>query len=312
MSFLSLSFAYRTRLGLKVVQYQKDELTALYLAKATISRVISQLEIDNNEYDSFNEPWKAHLHFMEENPSFKELFPKAEVNYEVTDEESKINLNTATLDTLMGLEGIDESIASAIIDWRDEDSAPFPNGAEDDYYQGLPFPYHCKNAPFALVQELLAVKGITPLIFYGEDKNHNGILDPGEDENMDGKLQKGIEPFLTVYGNGKININTAPLEVLSAIPGMSKESVKVIIDYRKGGDGVEGTKDDGIFKTLEDLKNISQLTEHEYLQLEACGCVKSTYFMIRADVTIGRLHKKVIAIVDRSVKPVRFILWKES
>jgi len=295
-----------------VVQYQKDELTALYLAKAAINRVISQIEIDSNEYDSINEPWKIHIPFMEENPSFRELFPKTEVNYEVSDEVSKINLNTATQDTLMGLERIDESIASAIIDWRDEDSGPSPNGAEDDYYQGRPFPYHCKNAPFALVQELLAVKGITPLVFYGEDKNKNGILDPGEDENMDGKLQKGIEPFLTVYGDGKININTAPLEILSAIPGMSKESIKTIIDYRKGGDGVEGTKDDNVFRSLEDLKIISQLTEHEYIQLEASCCVKSTYFMIKANVAIGRFHKKVIAVVDRSVKPVKIVLWKEN
>jgi len=86
----------------------------------------------------------------------------ADAEYETTvsDEAGKLSLNTATLDELAAFFPTDT--AAAIIDWRDEDSAVTEQGAEDDYYVGLAPPYHCKNAPFETVDELLQVKGVTP------------------------------------------------------------------------------------------------------------------------------------------------------
>ena len=58
-------------------------------------------------------------------------------------------------------------------------------GAEDDYYMSLPEPYHCKNAHFDSVDELLLVKGVTPQLLYGYDHNHNGIIDNQETQGGD-------------------------------------------------------------------------------------------------------------------------------
>lgn len=324
LSLLSLGFAHRTRLEVKVTGFYKDKIYALHLAKAGVNRAIVSIENDENSYDSLNEPWHVHPTWEEEgwfgdkNSDEK----KREVIYEVVDEESKININTAPKELLMGLPGIDETIASAIIDWRDEDNLPQEGGAENDYYQSLDPPYNCKNAPFDLVSELLAVKGITPELFFGEDANGNGLLDPNENDgsltppndNMDGELQIGINDLVTVYGEGLINLNTASLQVLVAIPGLREETARAIIDYRSGPDGEEGTEDDEPFTKLEDLEKLPELNRYEYHQLRSMGTVSSNYFTISSHAYLrgGKVHKKVTAIVDRSKPSLRILSWRED
>lgn len=147
----------------------------------------------------------------------------------VTDEQSKINLNKATRNQLLSLVtgalGDDEKevdpneIVDAILDWRDPDQMPrgTATDAEGEYYKELPKPYNVKNGPFDTVEELLLVKGVTPAILYGEDVDRNGLLTENEDDgeatfpmdNEDGRLNRGIYPFLTVlsYDNNTSNDN---------------------------------------------------------------------------------------------------------
>lgn len=141
----------------------------------------------------------------------------------IINESGKIDINTANEDILKNLlinYGIEEaqatSIVDAIMDWKDPDDIPRPKGAESDYYQSLPKPYKAKNAPFESVDELIHVKGITKEILYGSDN------------------KKGIHQFLTVFSRTNvISIYHAPFEVLMAIPGVTEETAKLIIDRRK-------------------------------------------------------------------------------
>ena len=143
----------------------------------------------------------------------------------LVDEASKLNLNTATADMLATLPGMTVEFAAAIIDWRDADSTPSENGAEDDVYQRLTPPRRCKNAPFESIDELRLVYGATPELLFGEDANRNGVLDANENDgdvslpadNRDARLDAGILEYVTVYskqpntqsdGTARININT--------------------------------------------------------------------------------------------------------
>jgi type II secretory pathway component PulK len=82
-------------------------------------------------------------------------------------------------------------------------------------YQRLSPPRACKNAPFESVDELRLVYGATIEMLYGEDINRNGILDPNENDgdislpldNSDGRLNKGIAAYVTVYTR---QLNTLP------------------------------------------------------------------------------------------------------
>jgi type II secretory pathway component PulK len=137
----------------------------------------------------------------------------------VTDECSKVNLNTADLDTLEVLSDMTSELAPCIIDWRTAGDMASPGGAKNDYYATLPDPYTCKEGPFETVEELFLVKGADADLMYGEDINRNGVLETYKDSNKDGKLDRGLFPFVTVYsvspntdanGNARVSVNGPP------------------------------------------------------------------------------------------------------
>ena len=139
------------------------------------------------------------------------------VRYGVVDEGGKLNLNVLAQDAdpnrlhdaLMKLPGMTEDIADSICDWLDADDTPRAAGAESSYYQGLGTPYNAKNGALNSVEELLLVKGVTPLLLFGPDRNRNGKLDPGEDATADFTL--GWANFLTVHGRElNVDVNGTP------------------------------------------------------------------------------------------------------
>ena len=154
------------------------------------------------------------------------------VLYGVEDEEGKININVVDAKIISQLfkvaAGTDEDLAGeiaySIVDWRDSDnSLSHPDyGAEDDYYEDLDTPYGCKDHLFESLDELLLVRGVTPELF------------------------EKIKPYVTIYGGGTVNVNTAPKLVLRGL-GMDESLADKIIEYRAGPDGEEGTTDDGVF-----------------------------------------------------------------
>ena len=57
-----------------------------------------------------------------------------------------------------------------------------------------------------------------------------------------------VSMHLTVYGNGKVNLNTAGKYVLRAL-GMSDTLADKVIQFRRGNDSQEATADDNIFES---------------------------------------------------------------
>ena len=58
-----------------------------------------------------------------------------------------------------------EAIAEVIADWIDVDTSRLPQGAEDDYYTGLPSPYRTGNKPLVSVSEIRAMKGVSRAVY---------------------------------------------------------------------------------------------------------------------------------------------------
>jgi len=153
--------------------------------------------------------------------------------YGCQDEASKINLNgllaldkgkgDIAMQILMALPNMTQDIAAAILDWMDPDDTPRPSGAENEYYSILATPYRCKNGPLDSLEELLLVRGVTPLLLFGNDRNRNGVLDKEEmGDGIDGHDQ-GWSAYLTVYsreanadstGVARLNVNGQDLSVL--------------------------------------------------------------------------------------------------
>jgi DNA uptake protein ComE-like DNA-binding protein len=165
------------------------------------------------------------------------------------DEASKLNLNTAPREVLLKLPNMTEEIVDAILDWRDADANATGSGAESAYYNGLTPPYNSKSQPFESLEELLYVKGITPLLLFGEDFNLNGRMEPNENDgdqswppdNRDGKLDPGLWPLCTVWssdrnvdadGNRRVNLNSAPLQELTRA-GLNNAEAQQIVTVRQ-------------------------------------------------------------------------------
>jgi general secretion pathway protein K len=146
------------------------------------------------------------------------------LSYRLTDESGRLNLNRATrdvLDRLLQEVGIDKSMRDVIIDsiqdWRDSNEEHRLNGAESDYYRGLPVPYRSKNADFDTVDELLQVQGVTREILYGRPD------------------APGLAEHLTVWGSGAVNVNTASPTVLRAL-GFAPAEVETLVGRRPYAD----------------------------------------------------------------------------
>jgi len=222
-----------------------------------------------------------------------------QTRYGLTDEERRVNLSTAPGDVLEQLlvavgVGSDEAeeIAAAIEDWRDEDDTKRPRGAESFYYQTLGSPYACKNGPFQQPEELLLVRGMSP------------------------GLYRRLEPLVTVYGSGRVNLNTAAPEALRAL-GLSAEGVRGLLHFRSGEDNREGTADDRVLPSVPSviselepyipLEDVNRLSELNAAQLLA---VRSTAFRmhIEAWTEDPRSRLQAWGIMDRGGS---LLLWAE-
>ncbi|MCR4412264.1 MAG: general secretion pathway protein GspK [Thermoguttaceae bacterium] len=165
----------------------------------------------------------------------------AGIRFGLEDESGRLNLNTLLLadrlqegsarQILMGLPGMTEDVADAILDWIDPDPEPREFGAEAEYYGALNPPYAPKNGPLETIEELLLVRGVTPQLLFGADANRNGMIDAGEPDpqsfieadNSDGSMDRGWSAYLTLWslesnlrpdGTPKINLNQDDLEKL--------------------------------------------------------------------------------------------------
>ena len=175
----------------------------------------------------------------------------------IRDENSKINLNRADAYVLANLfyfiASLDTNkaneLANAVVDFRDKDdfvTGEFGGGSEKGTYQQAGLNYGPKNSDFELIEELLLVKGMTKEIY------------------------SLVRNYITIYGNGRVNINTCQKETL-AVLGLLPELAEKIVSVREG-QGLKTRAPEGyVFKDLSriwaDLLFFYPLTEEEKVSL---------------------------------------------
>jgi type II secretory pathway component PulK len=159
----------------------------------------------------------------------------------------------AAANALMALPGMTEDTADAILDWIDSDDQPRPLGAEYDYYAGLSPPYAPKNGPLDAIDELLMVRGVTPVLLFGLDQDRNGVITPRERTYgaalgvpNDGTMDFGwaahltlhsAEPTATAAGETRIDLNGSDLAQLyeGLQTAFDREWADFIVAYRQFG-----------------------------------------------------------------------------
>ncbi|MCF7872902.1 MAG: general secretion pathway protein GspK [Candidatus Omnitrophica bacterium] len=256
----SIGIGQNVRAHLNFASHIKKRVKNYYMAKGGIEKAIAVLESDQDlGVDNLSESWANDQDLFKQLPLNGGYLTisytldnggQQQVLYGVEDECSKININKVSKDILSSLleriggleseQAID--VAAAIKDWRDADQLVSLGGAEENYYQGLKEPYQCSDSEFELVEELLFVKGMTQELF------------------------SKIKKLVTVYGQGKININTVDALTLYAL-GLNKDFAQRIIEYRQGSDLKDGTEDDNLFQSVGAIRGMKALFTEESTQL---------------------------------------------
>jgi len=195
-----------------------------------------------------------------------------------------------------------------ILDWRDPDSIYHRNGAEDIYYLSLPEPYHAKNGPFDTMDELLWVKGMTADIFYGRQpepgrRGRTGLVDVltaslGARFAKAGSPDDDEEEELMQF---KVNVNTAPLEVLMSVPGIDRSHARLIVAEREFF----------TFRTTEELDPfVGDIDDASpFISFQPSG----TYTIdARGKIAVSPIYHHIRAIVSITTKEHRILQWNDN
>lgn len=186
-------------------------------------------------------------------------------------------------------EPIAYSLVANLIDWIDADDkitwldfvSQNNTGVESEYYQTQQPPYRCANRPFATHTELLLVKDMPQI---------QTLLD-----------------HLTIYSDGKVNINTAPLWVLNCLAeNMTTALAQEFINYRQVTP----------FESINECHNLPGMTETLYRNIEPMITVNPSirYYEIIATGENNAMQQTINAIVEKKSFPdeLRIVFYKES
>jgi len=186
---------------------------------------------------------------------------------------------------------IDCDLTPSLIDWMDIDEgvtvlafATCENfGAESGYYEKLDPAYSCRNGQLETAEELLLIKGVSAEVF-------NRIRD-----------------YVTVYGDGKININSAPSEIIECLSKKIDSCLaQMIVDRRQIR----------AYSSVGQLRTAAPMTDSIFDELSSVITVTPTerYYRVTSVGHAGGHSHNVEAILKRGTKTeeVEVILYREN
>ena len=224
--------------------------------------------------------------------------------YGLQDEESKINVNTADARALKNLfktvlqwdDSHSQELADNIIEWREPDGTQLKGFYSQDYYENLSDPYSAKKAKFELLDELLLIK------------------------NVDLKVLQTLRNYLTVYGDSRVNINTASRPVLVAL-GLTEEVADKILSVRRGKDGIDGTLDDHVFlksyDVASEVKKSIEMNNSETAQIDQLNAgqkidTNSYYYSVAVYGRLQNFQSRESILCVMNAKDSKIEYWREE
>lgn len=263
----------------------------------------------------------------------------------IVDEESKINLNIANqgpqmqqilarellalflpqeYDPLFENQDADgntydrDDTVAALIDWADTDSQMFgaQGSSEDGSYEMRKDPYPRKNAPYDSLEEILMVNGV-------DDDFWAAFVDP-EPEHPEARA-------LTVWGSGKINVNTAdPLVLMSVICAFARdpsascdpnnmEQMGQLLRYLLDIKSLLGVPFSNTGKFVRNIRSGAEGVGGVPMNAGEAGkylTVDSQVFSIYAMGELGRSRKRLHVVLDyrgaNAAKGGKVLYWREN
>ena len=313
LSTIVVEMSYSARVDLNIAGNLRDRLKAACMARSGVQAAQALLKADQ-QMDTF---------FQQETDTVEEIwdlteiipFPATEEGgyfvIEITDEAGKININQLNsgnndpelflLSNLLYLEEFDlkpmqreqKLSANNFLDWIDEDDTTEGSvGFEDTLYNVLDDPYVSKDQAFDSIAEIALVSGVDDEVF------------------------NTIKEYVTIFTDGKINVNTAPLPVLQAIhPSIAQNpSLAVTIDAARINAPFD--EKENSFKTyLEETLGIIPAENKEWYELLGFITTKSDVFSIRSTGYFNNTQVTIESVVKRPSNPqeeFQIYYWRED
>jgi len=198
--------------------------------------------------------------------------------FTIEDEERKIPINAASEELLESIPGLTFSMVNEIIRRRGGESA-------DD-----------EETPFQSIEEIREIDGISDDDWFGEDD------------------EPGLRDVITLWGDGKINLNTASEAVLRLIPELDEEIVVGIVEFRQGADGKLGTDDDVQFNSMSDILKRLELSAGSLDVLREFAKLESSYYRITGVATLrgGKVRASSTAVISINRGRSEVLRWSED
>jgi DNA uptake protein ComE-like DNA-binding protein len=259
LSLVVVGLLHTARMDLQVQKNYGDRIQARYLALAGIEKAKALLYKNAGErsrsgkhHDGQLYDTPAQFQDIELGRGTFSVLRRARTDegggvvYGVSDEESRLNLNTAAEDQLTKLPGLTPDIATAIAGWRGSGQGSV---AEQEYYASLRPPRSPRGGAFETVRELLMVRSISAEQVCGHDRHLNGLTEltdeaatgPARYQTLSSDDDLGWAGALTVdsgvrdvnaSGQDRVNIQSADETQLTTVHGITPEMAKAITSYR--------------------------------------------------------------------------------
>ena len=294
MTVITLGFGRRALLEHTAARYSLDHTKAMHMARGAVNRGIVELR-NKAVYDflcgaegrtSYAQQWSRPKNLLESGEDGAPLYSEAENDefandqcaYVIQDEESRVALSAAPNEILDEVPGLSRSLIRKINYRR--------RGNRDD---------NEPPQPFQTIEELRFMEGVSDNDWFGQDD------------------KPGLRDLLSCYGDGRINVNTAPEQVLECIPKVSAVAGS-IIEYRKGEDGILFTEDDKDFASLEELGTKMRISGAAIEAINKYCKVTSQFFTITGTATrrqgkIRATCTATVMVVDQNASIAK---WREE
>lgn len=196
--------------------------------------------------------------------------------------ESRVNVQSASQADLEKVNGISSEIARAIVSYRGQST----------------------------LRSLADLLDVTTGNSQGGTRagQQAGVASGGR-RVIDEQLLMDIADDITLDENdvqiGLVNINTASLEVLAALPGLDRELAQAILSHRQSS---------GFFPNVAWLLKVPGITSEKFKELASGVTVRSQTFRILAEgrVSSTGTRQRIQAIIDIGLNEVTTLSWRED